>query len=96
VAEIMGQRQCLGQILVQTKIQRQASGDLCHFKAVGQPGAEMVAAGRDKDLGFMHKPAQGGGMNNPVTVALKTRPCGAFGLCQKPSAARLWIASIRR
>jgi hypothetical protein len=38
---------------------------------MGQPVAEVIAIMMQEDLGLVLEPAKGGGMDNPVTVALK-------------------------
>ncbi len=70
VAEIMGERQRLGQILVQRQHAREAAGDLGHFQRMGQARAVIVAFMLDEDLGLVLEAAKGGGMDDAVAVAL--------------------------
>ena len=60
VAEIVGQRHGLGQILVAAQRPRQRARDLRHLDRVGQPGAVMVAFMGDEDLRLVLQPAEGG------------------------------------
>ena len=50
VAEIVGERQRLGEILVEPERPGERAGDLRHLDRVGQPGAVVVALVRDEDL----------------------------------------------
>jgi hypothetical protein len=50
---------------------RARAGDLCDFDAVGQAGAEQVAFVIDEDLRLVFEPAEGGGVDDAVTVALE-------------------------
>ena len=73
VAEIVGQRQRLGEILVEAERAGDGARDLRHFEAVGQPGAVMVALVIDEDLGLVLQAAERGRMDDAVAVALKRR-----------------------
>ena len=76
VAEIMGERQSFGQILIQPQGPRQCPRDLRHLDGMGQAGAEMVAFMGHKNLRFMGEAAESGGMDNAVPVALKIAAWG--------------------
>ncbi len=71
VAEIVGEAQRLGQILVEPERPGDRPADLGDFDAVGEPDPEMVAVGRDEDLGLVAQAAEGDRMDDPVAVALK-------------------------
>ena len=71
VAQIMRQRQRLGEILVDTERAGQAAGDLRHFQAMGETHAEMITIRRDKHLRLVAQPAERAGMDDPVTIARK-------------------------
>ncbi len=60
MAEIVGERQRLGQILIEAERTRQRAGDLDNFQGMGEPGSIMVALMEDEDLGLMFQPAEGG------------------------------------
>ena len=95
VAEIMGERKRLGEIVVEAERPGQRSRDLTDFERMGEPGAEMVALMRDKDLGLMGKPAEGRAMNDTVAVTLKFRARGRGRLRDQPAAASRRIRRIR-
>ena len=71
VADVMGETQGLGQILIQPQRARNGAADLCHFYAVGEANPEMIPIGGDKNLRLVAQSAKGNGMNNAVPVALK-------------------------
>src|SRR5690606_36479612 len=77
MAEIVGQRQRLRQVLVQPQRTGEAARDLGYLQAVGQARAVMIALMRDEDLGLLLQPAEGGGMDDAVAVALERRARGA-------------------
>ena len=95
VTEIMGERQRLGEILVEAERAGERARDLRNFERVGQPGAEMVAFVKDEDLGLVRKPAKGGGMNDAVAIAAKCATRGARRFQAQPAAAVARIAGIR-
>ena len=69
MAEIVGQRQRLGQVLVEPERARERAGDLGDFQRMGEPGAVMIALVVDEHLGLVREPAEGGGMDDAVAVA---------------------------
>ena len=71
MAEVVGERQRLGQVLVEAEGAGERPGDLADLDGVGQPGAEMVALVIDEDLRLVLEPPEGGGMDDPVPVALE-------------------------
>lgn len=71
VADIMGETQGLGQILIQPQRAGNGAANLGHFYAVGEPDPEMISIGCDKNLRLVPQSAKGNGMNNAVPVALK-------------------------
>ena len=92
VAQIMGQGESLTQILVQSQRPANRPRDLRHFQCVGQTGAKIVAFVVDEHLGLVFEATEGPAMNDPVTVALKTPPCGAIRLIVQPPAAVVFMA----
>ena len=100
VAEVVRQRQRLGQVLVEPEGAGQRPGDLAHLDGVGQPGAEMVALVIDEDLRLVLEPAEGGGMDDPVPVALelaagrRDRPRGTAGLGSPRDRRRRGLAIV--
>ncbi len=95
VAEIVGERQRLGQILIEMKRAGDGAGDLRHFEAVGQPRAVMVALVIDEHLGLVVQPAEGSRMQDAVAVAPVRRARRARLLGVQPPPARARIGGIR-
>jgi iron-sulfur cluster assembly accessory protein len=62
---------------------------------MGQPGPEMITFVVDEDLGLVLEPAEGGGMDDPVPVALEVAAGGRDRLRVEPAAAPPRIAGIR-
>ena len=87
MAEVVGQRQRLGEILVEAERAGERAGDLRHFERVGEPGAVMVALVEDEDLGLVLEAAEGGGMDDAVAVAAEGAAALAGGLGMEPPAA---------
>ena len=69
VAEVMGQRQRLGQVLVEAQRPGDRAGDLRHLDRVGEPRAVVIALVIDEDLGLVLQPPEGLAMDDPVAVA---------------------------
>ena len=76
VAQIMRQRQSLRQILVEVQRAGDGAGDLADFDRVGEAGAVVVALMGHEDLRLVRQPAEGGGMDDAVAVALIFRARG--------------------
>ena len=95
VAEIVGERQRLGQILIDMKRAGDGAGDLRHFEAVGQPRAVMVAFVIDEDLRLVIQAAEGGRVQDAVAVAPVRRARRARWLGVQPAPARARIDGIR-
>ena len=87
MAEVVHQRQRLGEVLVQPQRAGERAGDLDHFQGVGQPGAVMVALVVDEHLRLVGEPAEGGGMDDPVAIAAEIVARGAGRLGIAPAAA---------
>ena len=69
MAEVVRQRQCLREILVEAELPRQRAGDLSDFERMGQPGAIMIALMEHEHLGLVFEAAERGGVDHPVAVA---------------------------
>ena len=69
VAEIVRQRQRLGEILVEAERAGERAGDLRDLERMGQPRAVMIALVIDEDLRLVRQPAESGGMDDSVAVA---------------------------
>ena len=71
MANIMGQTQGLGQILIQAQRAGNRPANLCHLKTVGQADTKMVTIGGNKNLRLVAQAAKRDRMNDTVTVPLK-------------------------
>ena len=71
MADIVGEAERLGQILVEAERARHRPADLRDLEAVGEPDPEMVAVGRDEDLGLVPEAPERDRMDDPVAVALE-------------------------
>ena len=72
MADVVGQAQRLGQVLVQSQRAGDDAADLRDFQAVRQADALMVAIGGHEDLRLPGKAAEGDRMDDPVAVALES------------------------
>ena len=79
VAEIMRERQRLGEVLVEPQRARQRAGDLRHLDRMREPRAVMVALVRHEDLRLVLEPPERGRMDDPVAVALESVRVGDTG-----------------
>src|SRR5690606_9960560 len=79
VAQIVAERQGLGQVLMEPQGAGNRTGDLADLERMGQAIAEMPAFVMQENLRLVLKPAEGGGMDDAVAVALEfgTRRAGA-------------------
>ena len=89
MAEIVGERQRLGEVLVDAKRPRNGAGDLRDFETMGEARAVMIALVIDEHLGLVVEPPEGHRMQDAVAVARVRRARGARRLGHEPAAARL-------
>jgi hypothetical protein len=97
VADVVGEAQGLGQILVEAERAGGGSADLRDLEAVGEADPEMVAVRGDEDLGLVAEPAERDGMDDPVAVALKgvaRPPLAAFRLAVQPAPRLGGVAGV--
>ena len=87
MAEVMAERQGLGEILVEPQRARKRARDLRDFERMGEPGAVVVALMKDEHLRFMGKPPKRGRVDDAITVAAKRVARRAHPLGMKPPAA---------
>ena len=71
MAEIVGQRHRLGQILVEPQRAGERTGDLRHLDRMGQAGAVVVALVVEEDLRLVLQAAERGRMDDAVAIALE-------------------------
>ena len=98
MAEVVGEAQRLGQILVEAERAGHGPADLRDFEAVGQADPVMVAVGRDEDLGLVAQPAERDRVDQPVAVALEDvarAARAAIVLGMKPAARACWAGGER-
>jgi hypothetical protein len=86
VAQVVGQGDRLGEVLVGPQRPGQRAGHLGHLQRVGQPRAEVVLLVRHEDLGLVVQPAERRAVDHPVAVALEARPVGVLLLRVRPRA----------
>ena len=73
MADVVNQRQRLGQIFVQAECGRDSPGDLRDLNRVSQAAAKMVGGTAGKNLRLSRQPPEGAGLHNPFAVTLERR-----------------------
>ena len=73
VAAVVAEGDRLGQRDVEAEGPGDRRGHLGHLQGVGEPGA-LVVVGEHEHLGLAGQPAEGGGVEDAVAVALEARP----------------------
>src|ERR687886_1387976 len=91
MSEVVTQSYGLGQVFVEAEGAGYSPCDLHHLERMGQAGTVVVTVGGDKDLGLVHKAAEGFGVGNTVPVALELVSDAVRGL--EPRAAGATLAS---
>src|SRR5918996_3336812 len=76
VTEVMAEPDRLGQVLVQPERARHASRDPARLERVREPGAVVIALGRDEDLRLVLQAPERLRVDDPVAVTLEGRPNG--------------------
>ena len=69
MAEVVRQRQRLGEVLVEAERAGERAGDLGDFQRVGEPGAVMVALVVDEDLRLVGEAPERGRVDDAVAIA---------------------------
>ena len=85
MTQVVAQGDGLGQILVEPQAPGNGPGDAGHLQGVGHAGAVVVSLRLEEDLGLVHEPAEGFGVDDPVNVPLVAGADGAGG--NRPQAA---------
>src|SRR5690606_9982693 len=88
MAQVVRQRDRLGQVLVQAQRASDAGGHLGDLERVGEAGAVVVALVVDEHLGLVLEPPERAGVQDAVPVLLERRAVGALPL-QVDTPARL-------
>ncbi len=86
VAEVVPERDRLGQVLVELQGAGHGAGDADHLERVREAGAVVVALGGDEDLGLVLEPAERLCVDDTVAVALEWRAQRALLLGLGPAA----------
>ena len=73
VAEVVAERDRLGEVVVEFQRPGERACDLRHLDRVGQAGAKMIAVVIDENLGLMREAPEGGRMDDAVAVPLELR-----------------------
>ncbi len=95
VAEIVRQRQRLGQILVQRATGGQSARAIWATSSVWVRRVRiMVALVEDEHLRLVGQAAERGGVHDAVAVALERRAHRAGGLSDQPTARGVGIGSV--
>ena len=94
VAQVVRQRNGLGQILVQAKRACDGTRQLRHLQRMRQPGAEQVAFVVEEHLGLVDQPAERGGVHDAVAVALKVVARGRWRDRVAPAARLGGVAGV--
>src|ERR1044072_1307625 len=94
VAKVMGERQRLGEVLVQPERARQRPGDLGHFQGVAEARAVVVALMEHENLGLVLETAKGGRVDDPVGIPPEWATARARRLWEQPPAAPPGILRI--
>jgi hypothetical protein len=94
MAEIVGERQRFGEVLVQSECTRERTGNLRDLKRVRQSRAIVIALVIDEDLRFVRQPAKGSGVDDSVAVAPEGIAARACRLIVAPAPALRRIGGI--
>ena len=87
VAEIVGERHRLAEILVEPQRAADGAGDLRHLQRMGQPRAVVIALVIDEDLRLVLQPPERRRMDDAVAVALERAAGGPLRLSEQAAAA---------
>ncbi len=71
MSQVMRQADRLHKVFVAAQGAGQRPADLGDFQGMGETGAEVIAFVVDEDLGLVFQAAEGGGVQDPVPVALE-------------------------
>src|SRR5213082_3326252 len=98
MAEVVGEAQSFGEVLIEAECPGDGAADLRHFDAVREAHSKMVAVGGNEHLGFVPETAERDRVDDPVAVALenvaRTARAG-IGLSVQAAARSRWMRSQR-
>ena len=86
VAEVVAERDRLGELLVQPQHLGDGARDLRHLERVRQPRAVVVAGRGEEDLRLVLQPPERLAVDDAVAIVLKRRPHIVFGLGTQTAA----------
>ena len=102
VAEVVGERDRLDEVLVDAQVARNAPRDLCHLERVREARAEQIALVIHEHLRLVFEPAKRGAVDDAVAVALEfgARRLRWFGMLtatrlRGKGAVRREVAGVR-
>jgi hypothetical protein len=89
VPQVVTQRDCFGQVLVESQSPSDCSGNLCHLEGVSEPRPVMVGLREQKHLCLVFEPPERTRVDNPVAVTLEVRAnvAGRLGKIPLPEIA---------
>ena len=96
VAEIVAERDRLGQLLVEPQHLGDAARDLRDLERVRQPRAVVIAGRREEHLRLVLQPAERLAVDDAIAIALKRRTDRVLGLGTQPAAAVGALGRLRR
>ena len=96
VAEVVGERDRLGQVLVEPESARDRARDLGRLHRVRQAGAVVVAFVVHEDLGLVLQPAKRRAMDHTVAITLERQAERVLGFGMHAPAGALVAHRIRR
>jgi len=85
VAKVVGERNRLGQILVEAQRTRDGTGNLRAFEGVGQTIPIVVTLVMDEHLSLVLQPPKRSRVDNPIAIALIGSSELVFGLGVEPA-----------
>ena len=94
--QVVGERERLGQILVEPQPPGQRARDLRNLERMGKPCPIVIALVKNENLGLVLEAPERGGMDDAVAIAPKGAAACAWRLGIKPTAACLRVAGIWR
>src|ERR671916_1628555 len=84
VPQVVPETDRLGEVLVQPERARDPARDAARLERVREPGAVVIALGRDEDLRLVLQPPERLRVHDPVAVALERRAQRALLLRARP------------
>jgi hypothetical protein len=96
MSKVVGEPDRLGEILIETQSARYVARYLGHFEDVAQTGGVVIAGGGNEHLRLASQAPERVAMNDPVPVALVTRPDRGLFLGALASRATAAVGGVRR